>query len=380
MKPVTPDQLKPQESGRSFLQDRLLLFNTRLAGVNYIREVMHSGGRVHSDKGSVDLPNELWHIILELVTTSEPEPPKSAWSFVRASIVAARPSSDPDHPQGRTCILKCVRHDFDLPGDDEGQRLLAGRLLNPGEVAGLESFLENATTEQADKVNAAAEAFKLQKQPKQPAPEPGVRAPRHPASFGYVYTEHDFRPVIPSLNMVSEGDDSIFYVFVGWEHLKSLASRLYYDIKAADVILRIDHDYQGGCNVCKSPCECWRTGYDQNIPCASKSQRLFLVGRGNVNYSTKGNLAREFLHLPWIGSAIAANSSYWIACPLCVSLDLGKEQFEMLRELNSTEVDGELQKRILGEVAEKLKEIGYPDVEKWEQEWLGDGSEDEETA
>lgn len=140
-------------------KDELLLLNTSLALVDYVRSLLYrSGSKTIQTPGGRALPLEICHVILTLAI-DEIKQAKPSFSLDKASIAEST-------PQGK--MLRCEQHASSAPifsppwlyhPQSVPAHAVAGRLVNATIMADFDRFLADATPEVADRINQATGAF-----------------------------------------------------------------------------------------------------------------------------------------------------------------------------------------------------------------------------
>ncbi|KAK3361031.1 hypothetical protein B0T24DRAFT_643383 [Lasiosphaeria ovina] len=287
-------------SDAKFLQDQLFLLNIPLAAAHYMRKLVNFAGSSNvRSQGGLALPAELWHMILDEMEEEAERKPQ--FCFAKAAIA-------PSLSSPTETILRCVRHEFDLrvPGKPDRIRVLAGNLQNPASIADFEYFLENATPEEAAKINEASDKVRAR-----------------------LEDEDEDKPIhesiakIPKLNKLS-GLGNVFYILQAQDAPQGKKSGLYYNVEVPDVIARID---RGRCWVCSGRFIGCISGR-----CAGSAKEMFGFDREHIG----------------CGSSLV--------CPLCVGMELSDDHLDSLHwEEHSGKRDEKMERRIKA----RLSELGY---------------------
>ncbi|KAI0842500.1 hypothetical protein F5Y06DRAFT_128757 [Hypoxylon sp. FL0890] len=132
MKPVQMTDV----SERLFTKDSLLLLNTGVVGLRYVKQLLARNNTNIRSKGGISLPAQLWSIILKIAQKGT----KDRFCLVKADLVSESPDM---------VVLRCVRHKFDCPEDV----VLAGNLRDKESVGHFEHYLACATPSTAESLN-----------------------------------------------------------------------------------------------------------------------------------------------------------------------------------------------------------------------------------
>ncbi|KAK0708842.1 hypothetical protein B0T21DRAFT_352871 [Apiosordaria backusii] len=309
------------------LKDQLLFYNTRLATVLWIRDLIARNGShcIRTTKGGLSFPPELRAMILNEAEATALRRPK--FSFAKVQSITSLPnnsdsktnadkSTDPKNVD--TKVIRYVAHKFELPHAPNpmiypslnNKTCLASNLYNPASCGDFERFLSCATAEMAAKINAQ----EIEDEDWEECEMEGFWLEDS------VVTHKSATKIPPLLKLPGQTFDVTLRPGSNPD-----ASGLYYDLTVPDVIAWVD---RGRCWVCRG-------------------ERFLCPGGG----------CPGFARLLWDFQSVGCG--YRVVCPLCIGDDIFDDHMSYIRAESLDLGDSKWEQAVEDSIKERMKTLGY---------------------